>query len=924
MINPIYKFHIVDKGANLFNRYDPDVVAGYQIGDDGVLAPNAGAYVSGYMPISGNTWYFNTWVAASCFYDANKNPIGWGYPYTGKDGFIKSPINARYIRTTIITAQYTNQTYVFTLARLMRPVYKDDLAKEIELETNQRFYRAKLSGKISFVRDDYDYLAAKSFATEYLVYIFQSDDMGATWFEYYKGKFMKTDCEWNDDDKLCTVQPDTLDDYNDVLAGMEKEYNLITLAPKIEQLVFQKRPLIQVYIPGDSVVSCFIGGNYWEQDANQVTDRNALINTYHFALCNLLKEINVTTNGTPNVNGLYVGRMSINANNTFTGTLYPNTSNGYIIRASQVYQPPFWGVITYEIVRASDNVVLFRYQNISPGNNPIDNIDFDAAAVSDSGATGSAHCEMATYNIYVRYLLDVETISGLNTYPLPTDDIVDNNRNYRRAIGYAIDIGYISNNFSTEPTQYGRADNGLYFTPPYSIWGQTFFPIARSTWRYASIWFGFSSFDWILEEQGRKPYVLRDAYPLASCIQVLLKQFAPNITHEATTEYSQFLYGRNPINGRYLTPLISQKTNVTVGDYDQPAQKAPITLQQLTNMLRDCFRCFWYIEDGKFKIEHILFFRNGGSYSGGQQIGIDLTTLTNIRNGKKWGFNSSAWSFDKVDMPERYQFEWMDDVTQAFEGFPIDVKSKYVTAGKIEEVNISNFTSDVDYMILNPSAISNDGFGLFWAYGGATGQLYTYKQYPGYAVRPSDGEIYEFTGWSASNLVAVIPGETYIVSHLATGAWYNAAQTYISGQPAATGTRGTIVAPEGAAFYRMSIPDYAGNNFVFTSARPFLPFYQYSYNGLDYILQNGYLAMIYLQPTFYVYDLPATDVEINGESVYPYGIERKKKQTVAFPVIDDPDPLKLIKTYIGNGQIDKISINLSSRMTKTTIKYDTE
>ena len=34
------------------------------------------------------------------------------------------------------------------------PNYKDDLTLDYELETNQRFYRAKLSGKINFVRAD--------------------------------------------------------------------------------------------------------------------------------------------------------------------------------------------------------------------------------------------------------------------------------------------------------------------------------------------------------------------------------------------------------------------------------------------------------------------------------------------------------------------------------------------------------------------------------------------------------------------------------------------------------------------------------------------------------------------------------------------------------------------------------------------------
>ena len=64
----------------------------------------------------------------------------------------------------------------------------------------------------------------------------KSDDWGQTYNQYYKAKFMKTDCTFNDDDKLVTVQPETIDQYNDVLAGLEKEYNLIELAPQIEFL----------------------------------------------------------------------------------------------------------------------------------------------------------------------------------------------------------------------------------------------------------------------------------------------------------------------------------------------------------------------------------------------------------------------------------------------------------------------------------------------------------------------------------------------------------------------------------------------------------------------------------------------------------------------------------------------------------------
>lgn len=834
-MNPIYRFGFV----NTF------FVDGFAVGTDGTHTSPNYSYTKEYIPVS-NIYPRKLFMStapenAGVWYDSNKNIISnFGSNPSAANVEFDIPNNAYYVRVNFtLSSRRAGSAWLrlgtmdadnYIAPYIVHPNYKDDLAKEYELETNQRFYRAKLSGKLSFIRDDYDYINNKPFDTTFLLLIEKSNDGGKTWTSYYSGQFMKTDCTFIDYDKKVTVQPDTIDEYNDVLAGLEKEYNLITLAPAIQRITINKRPLIQIYVPGDSIVSCFLGGTNWEQDANATTDQNALVRTYHFALCNILKEIQITSHGSPAViSGLYTGRMATGATpGVFTGNLYPELNvNYYIFISQQTIDGTPFGIALVEIRRRSDDVAMFRYQKATTA--PFDTLEFDLTAVDGSGATGTMHADMKSYNIYARYLVDVEKIGDLDTYPLPTDDIVDNNRNYRRAIGYAIDVAFISNNFSDTPTEWGLADNGKYFAPPYSIYGQTFYPIARSTWRYASLWFGFYLMDWILEEQARKAYTLRDAFPVASCISVLLNQIAPGIKHEATAEYSQFLYGSsNPISGLTFRLLVSQKTNIINGEYQQPAQKAPTTLQQFTNMLRDCFKCYWYIDGGKFKIEHIQFFKNGGSYGGGAIISRDLTKEINLRNGLPWAFNTSEYSFDKVDLAERYQFEWMDDVTTPFEGLPIQVISKYVTPGKIEEINISNFTSDIDMMLLNPGNMSSDGFALFAA-----------------------------------------------------------------------------------------VPPQTGTQWI-------LPFTRQTINGVEYFLQNGYLAFINLQSPYWMYDLPARRVSINGSEVYAYGIERKKKQTFSFPATDDPNPMQLIKTYIGNGQVDKLSINLHSRSIKATLKYDTE
>ena len=90
-------------------------------------------------------------------------------------------------------------------------------------------------------------------------------------------------------------------------------------------------------------------------------------------------------------------------------------------------------------------------------------------------------------------------------------------------------------------------------------------------------------------------------------------------------------------------------------------------------------------------------------------------------------------------------------------------------------------------------------------------------------------------------------------------------------------------------------------------------------------IQNLYASMTYLQPRFLVSDLPSWRYSYGDEANQPSkGIIRGKKQTVQIPVGNTvPDMMKLIRTGLGDGQVEKMSINLASRMASTTLKFDT-
>lgn len=819
----------------------------------------------------------------------------------------------------------------------VNPFYKDDISKDYELESQQRFYRASLSGSLKFLKLDFEWLVAQPFNTEFVLLIEKSNDGGIVWTNYLTGAFYKTDVKWDDDNKKAEVQIDIKDQYTEVLAGLEKEYDLIKLSPVKTALTLQKRPLIQLYVPGSSVVSCFLGGNSWEQDvAFEVTDLIELVNTYLFALASTLHKVWVSGSGAPSeCVGDYVGEtVSILYGRNLTDQsdqVYKFTWNTY---AEEIPPgtPTLNTLVDAAITRISDNVIMFQVvgQLYTDGN-----ITLNAVG---GGATGTMYAYVfSPIKVYTRYLLDVDVVSGLNTYVIPVDDFVSNNRNYKRAIGYAIDQVTITANAKTIPTKYGLRDDGYYFDEPNGFPSYyKYYPVAKSTWGLSSIWFNFDTLDHAFEEDGRKTYMMKDSIMISNAIKVLLNIIDSSVTHEGTVEYSEFLYGTlNPITYNSFRVMITQKSNILAGNYDRPAQKAPVTLSSIMKMLRDTFKLYWFIDSNKkFRIEHISWFKNGGAYSGSPQYTADLTTLINAKNKKPWGFVSSKYEYDKADLAERFEFAWMDDVTEGFEGYPIEINSKFIQRGKIEDINVSGFTPDVDYMLLNPEAINMDGFALFaaitiniinpstfrygefyFSYGGFGSGNNTYGT-TDFILVTEYGLITEGAGLTSEGLASyVVFDASFVQLRFGTDTnkyVYQSGDVYVK----------FVYKIDGDL-------NFANSHFVYKGNDPNgffeLPYIQRDIDGADLLLQNGFMSWIYLHPNYWTYDLPSSDVTINnGEYVSIHGVERKKKQKVMYPSIEDPDPLKLIKTGLGDGQIEKLSINLSSRMNNIQLKYDTE
>ena len=745
----------------------------------------------------------------------------------------------------------------------INPHYKE-LNKKYAKENSQEFFRITLDGKITLFGDDYELINSASIEDNLLFVIDKLNRATNKWIEYYRGEFNKTDCKLDYEKKSCELKTSPLDQYTQVMNKYDNTYDLIKLAPAISKVNLHKRALMQVYVRGANSISNFLGGTYWEDDVNEVIDSHAdLIQKYYFSYVKAGNEFYVSGAGISAVNGVYAGtngnwqkwygyrgQLTVEISKGTTApseglpTVYSIQSTDSKTAATDEELGTYAeDLYRFQIIRTSDNSVIYESEKLYYTLNTdiaADNIFIGREDIKMINTSNTSDVftisNVFIYHVYQRLLCDVDIVEDSEgvkeTYDIPTDDFVFDNRNYKKCIGLRGGLFFCTSRTVAEPTKFGMNDYGEYFTNDFIVATMGVgrpLPISRNFWANASLWYVYDYWYEYFEEGLRKQYTLKDSYSIGAIIKALLKKIDPSLTHEETSEYSRFLYASSvPISMNRFYVHITPKSNILKGDYDQAAQKAEITFEELMNMLRDCFRCYWYIEDGKFKVEHISYFMNGGSYSAQTSYQLDFTKLKDQFNKKLSSYFQSSVEFDKSELNSRYEFNWMDDVTDLMGNVTLDINANYVQKDKTEEVNVSQFTSDIDLMLLDPSSFSEDGFALLCpTRSGSTMQL----PISSVTLQDENGDIY------------------------------------------------------------------------------------------DALVQNWYASWSYLV-RFYQYDLPAYYATCNtlGE-LYSNDIKKSMKHTIEFHTEDDPNELQLIKTTIGNGKVDSISINLDTRLAKANLMY---
>ena len=661
------------------------------------------------------------------------------------------------------------------------PHYKQ-LKKKLKKENNQMFFRESLDGKINLFGQDYLLVKNASIESTIYFYVYRGQTLFAS------ASFNKSDCKFDHFKKNVELKLKYNDKYSKILDAYENTYDLIKLTPALTPITLTKRCVVQIYIQGEKTLSNYAGGTYWETDVDeQVDDEEALTRKYYFSKGPKFVEVDLQ-GFNYNINAVYrglsgnniwnatskrevggvvykmpcsikftkiynAGTIILSDNKVYTLSTGSGTGTQPVPGMSQNYRECIYDTYQIEIYTGRDGTGTKIYQSdylygkdndftlaVGEGLYPMSRIEQPTPQMDPTPNTFNLGAYVIEYQVWGRLLCDVDKVPSheaghegeyIDTYDLPRDDFATPRRNYRKCIGLrgfdsANSVVTIWQNEQTieSPTSYGMNDFGEYFVPPYTLYGQYFYPLARSSWANVSLWVklggvsDISTFENFCAEC-YKEYSIKDTYHIGDAIKALLAKIDPSIKHEKTAEYSSFLYGHTGASASALgncNIYITQKTNILKGEYDQAAQKAEIKFKQLMNMLRDCFRCFWYIDDqSRFRIEHVSYFMKGLSYNQ-PVIQTDLTEKSDKFNKKAALYCQQEVEYDKSDLTSRYEFKYMDDVTKAMGGdLFIDVNNAYIQKDKTEEINIDGFTADIDYMLFLPDDFSNDGFALIMA-----------------------------------------------------------------------------------------------------------------------------------------------------------------------------------------------------------------
>lgn len=597
------------------------------------------------------------------------------------------------------------------------PIVDNDTALEFTQESGQIFYRAKLNGSLAF-RFEFDDILAKGYNYTHIVVLQWYDNSDNTWKECWRGHFSLTDCEIDYDTNTVSVQPETQDRYTEILENYESEYNLVKLSAKMQPVNILIRPCTQIYLAGNTRISCYVGGNSWDADCETAVPTQLYVGNWEQLRNCAWLYFTYTSGQYAGKYAVYYGRFIMadlpgdlyDVSFPLDGRVY-NSDGTYVEETLQgrLHHTGIETKWTFEITDSGNNEIMTIWYNLL-GDDYGDNYwNYQEGSSIENGYFrwdrfyGRTICQSDLTSVNIGG-------TAYDLYDIADMDIAGN-YNYNKFIKYVAAETYPSINTSEDPTGWPESGNGRYFIKPANTSTRKYFPIAVETWNSVSYWFYASSTMSTVESLLIATRTIRDSYELRNTVLRLLGK----ANWQGTYFISGILGGSQDYAGFRFLPVITAKSNVISSYYDTPAQNAPISLSKIFSMLKQAYRIYWYIdENDNIHVEHISYFDNGNSYTETEpEILIDLESQLHTRTSESKVYGQNKVKFEKTDMPQQFTFAWMDKQTMAFDGFPINCLDAYVNKGSKEDNIVGDFDTDIDYILTAPNEVSKDGFVLF-------------------------------------------------------------------------------------------------------------------------------------------------------------------------------------------------------------------
>ena len=638
-------------------------------------------------------------------------------------------------------SQFTLSAWTSNDLELEELIWDDKLKVIREKEQGEQFYRTKVEGTISFTGYSFDTIAKSDLDSVFEVSMWENHRTGGK-TRILSGYFHKTDVEFDYDNGIASTQIKIRDEYSSILDHIDDEIDVLSLGLPVNPLKIDKRAILQLYMLGDTKITNVVGNQSYEVDsiseAPSYNEYQVVNKQFSKIATYIVMEVDFFDDDLASPDQYLEGTYS-----GFLGDKIWRSDGEYYLADEGFWGDGSWSIYDKNGVRVrptyADSDFRFEHISVLPEYS-YNNIYLEGLDVSK--VVGRS--KTSAYTLFARILTDLSTSWLESDNRFTGSDPL----NYRYVteppepvVNRLLESFVWSNKKSPDPTKWGMASNGEYFTRPEVSASGIVIPVGWSRWYGLSFWIRLTDFS-LITGLGvyDSEWTLPDSYPLFDVIQKMFNYWNIPVIIQDSSACSKFFSGDSsetseirallPMHTRqslYITPI----TNLEKTFYDTAARKMTLSLRDIFQMFKGCFNVYWDLkQDGVgntlLRLEHRVFYELGLTYnSENQNIYRDISLLTQPLVQKPWSFGQNRATYDVSDLPSRYEFKWPTECTDVFDGFAIQVDNGYVASNPKEEISISRFFSDVDLVMSTPDAFSDDSVALL---GSTDGEKVTRQQ----------------------------------------------------------------------------------------------------------------------------------------------------------------------------------------------------